>query len=161
MNNNSHSFLVLMLGLITSESLAGTQAPRTIAQAQPPRRISSKLIDLGKVYPIYMVAGMATLIELPTPVTGIRTGNPDAIQYFRPDKPENEVTVVLKNQAAKPTNLILRSGKKKYVFDLVPSKTIHQDTIEVLGDFGGAEMEDAGAELLESSDSPQKKKASK
>lgn len=126
-----------------------------------PRRISSKLVDLGKVYPIYMVAGMATLIELPGPVTGIRTGNPDAIQYFRPDKPENEVTVVLQNQNAKPTNLIIRSGKKKYVFDVVPSKTVHQDALEVIGDFGGAELEDAGVELIDSSDVPKKKERGK
>ena len=132
-------------------------------QAAPlvPKRISSKLVDLGKVHPIYMVAGMATLIELPNPVTGIRTGNPDAIQYFRPDKPENEVTVILRNESAKATNLILRSGKKKYVFDLIPSKTIHQDTIEVVGDFGGAEMEDDKMELIDSSEAPKKKGASK
>jgi len=64
------------------------------------------------------------------------------------------VTVVLQNQNAKPTNLILRSGKKKYVFDLVPSKTIHQDALEVIGDFGGAELDDAQAELIDSSDQP-------
>lgn len=119
-----------------------------------PRRISSKLVDLGRVHPIYMVAGMATLIELPGPVTGIRTGNPDSIQYFRPDKPENEVTVILQNQNAKPTNLIVRSGRKKYVFDLVPSKSIHQDAIEVVGDFGGAELDESQAELIDSSDHP-------
>lgn len=146
---------------------AATLAPgdwARAAEAQPlvaPRRISSKLIDLGKVYPIYLVAGMATLIELPGPVTGIRTGNPDAIQYFRPDKPENEVTVVLQNQDAKPTNLILRSGKKKYVFDLVPSRSIHQDTLEVIGDYGGAELDAAGAELIDSSDQPSEKRRAK
>ena len=145
------SFVLALIGLGVLESM-GLAAPR---------RISSKLVDLGKVYPIYMVAGMATLIEIPGPVTGIRTGNPDSIQYFRPDKPENEVTVVLQNENAKPTNLILRSGKKKYVFDLVPSKSIHQDTLEVIGDFGGAELEDAGAELIDSSAQPLKKGAGK
>ena len=146
--------VAMTAALVSMETLARAVEP---AGKSAPRRISSKLVDLGKVYPIYMVAGMATLIELPGPVTGIRTGNPDAIQYFRPDKPENEVTVVLQNQNAKPTNLILRSGKKKYVFDLVPSKSIHQDALEVIGDFGGAELEDAGAELIDSSDQPAKK----
>jgi hypothetical protein len=74
------------------------------------------------------------------------------VQYFRPDKPENEVTVVLQNQQAKPTNLIIRVGAKKYVFDIVPSKSVHQDTLEVLGDFGGAELEDSEAVLIESSE---------
>ena len=122
-----------------------------------PRRISSQLMDLGRVYPIFMVSGMATLIELPGPVTGIRTGNPDSIQYFRPEKPENEVTIVLQNDKAKPTNLILRSGKKKYIFDIVPNPSIHQDLIEIVGDYGGAELSAPGAELIDSSDSPPKR----
>jgi hypothetical protein len=124
-----------------------------------PRRISSQIMDLGRAYPVYMVAGMATLVVLPGPVTGIRTGNPESIQYFRPDKPENEVTVVLQNQNAKPTNLILRSGKKIYVFDVVPSKTVHQDVLEVVGDFGGAQLNDVRAELIDSSDAPKKSDA--
>jgi hypothetical protein len=133
-------FLNLLLSTVVTAS----------THATPPNRISSKVLDLGKVYPIYMVAGMATLIELPGPVTGIRTGNPEDLQYFRPEKPENEVTLLLKNAKAQPTNLILRSGKKKYVFDIVPSKTIHQDTLEVTGGFGGPAFEDAT--LIESSD---------
>jgi hypothetical protein len=116
-----------------------------------PKRISGKIMDLGKVQTIYMVPGMATLIEIPTSVTGIRLGNPDAVDYFRPDKPENEVTLVLKNSFAKPTNLIIRSNKKKYVFDIIPSKTIHQDTIEVLGSYGGPDLMDDGAELIATS----------
>jgi hypothetical protein len=69
--------------------------------------------------------------------------------------------VILRNESAKATNLILRSGKKKYVFDLIPSKNIHQDTIEVVGDFGGAEMEDDKMELIDSSEAPKKKGAIK
>ena len=82
----------------------GAEAPKLAAH--PPRRISSKIIDLGKVQPIYIVAGMATIIEIPGPVTGVRTGNPEDVQYFRSEKPDNEVTIVLKNTKAQPTNLI-------------------------------------------------------
>lgn len=121
-----------------------------------PRRISSQLMNLGKVYPIYMVAGMATLIELPGPVTGIRTGNPESLQYFKPESPDNEVTIVLQNGHAKATNLILRSGKKIYTFDIVPSKSVHQDVLEVVGDYGGAEFQDSHAELIDSSEMPVK-----
>ena len=128
-----------------------------------PKRISGQILDLGKVHTIYMVPGMATLIEIPTAVTCIRTGNPEAVQYFRPDKPENEVTLILKDAHAKPTNLIIRSNSRKYVFDVVPSKDIHQDTIEVVGSYGGATIESESAELIESSDqkSVSKKETSK
>ncbi len=121
-----------------------------------PKRISGQIMDLGKVNTIYMVPGMATLIEIPTAVTGIRIGNPDAVQYFRPDKPENEVTLVLKDSLSKPTNLIIRSNQRKFVFDIVPSKQIHQDMVEVVGAFGGAQLDSANSEVIDSSDSPKR-----
>jgi hypothetical protein len=123
-----------------------------------PKRISGKFVDLGKVQTIYMVPGMATLVEIPTSVTGIRLGNPEAVEYFRPDKPENEVTLVLRNSFAKPTNLIIRSNKKKYIFDIVPSKTVHQDSIEVLGSYGGPELVEESMSLIASSSDEKEKK---
>lgn len=141
-----------MLFLIFNTVVRAAELPK--GRELLPERISSQIMDLGRAYPVYMVAGMATFIILAGPVTGIRTGNPESIQYFRPDKPENEVTVVLKNHNAKPTNLILRSGNKIYVFDVVPSKTVHQDVLEVVGDFGGAQFNDTKAELIDSSDAP-------
>lgn len=138
--------------LISAIVLSGLSVVSFAADIHLPRRISGQILDLGKVHTIYMVAGMATLVEIPTAVTGIRLGNPDAVQYYRPEKPENEVTLVLKDNLAKPTNLIIRSNKKKYVFDIVPSKEVHQDTIEVLGSYGGASIDTQGVELIESSD---------
>lgn len=135
--------------VLFSALLFGAEAPTT-----PPRRLSSNIVDLGRVSPIHMVPGMATLIELPGPVTGIRTGNPDDLQYFRPEKPENEITLILKNAKAQPTNLIVRSGKRKFVFDIIPSKSVHQDTIEVVGAYGGPQLEDSNAVLLDSSEAP-------
>ena len=156
MKINRASVTVILFALGATVCIQSQAAESGKGRELLPRRISSQIMDLGKAYPIYMVAGMATLIILPGPTTGIRTGNPESIQYFRPDKPENEVTVVLQNQNAKPTNLILRSGKKIYVFDVVPSKNIHQDVLEVVGDFGGAQSQsnDARAELIDSSDVP-------
>jgi hypothetical protein len=128
-----------------------------------PRRISSKYVDIGKPQTIYMVPGMATLIELPTPIHKVRVGNSDDIQYTKPDQPENEITLFLKSAQAKPTNLFLISGKSKYIFDIVPSKSIHQDYIEVIGSFGGPQFEespDNHSEIIDSSDLPAKKSES-
>lgn len=143
----TNKLLISLVTLFSSISYA--------AEIKPPRRLSGQILDLGKVHSIYMVPGMATLIEIPTTVTGIRLGNPDAVQYFRPDKPENEVTLILKDASAKPTNLIIRSNSRKFVFDIIPSKEVHQDTIEVVGSYGGAALDDGTAELLDSSDKKQ------
>jgi len=137
---------VYFLGLALACTLASAETPTL------PKRISSRNVDLGRVHRVYMVPGMATMIEIPGPVTGIRMGNPEEISYFRPDKPENEVTLVLKTAGARPTNMIIRSGKRKYVFDLIPSNTTHQDTIEIVGAYGGPEIEDSGAVLIDSSE---------
>lgn len=113
-----------------------------------PKRISTHIAHLGKVLPIYMVPGMATLIEIPEAVTGIRLGNPKSVQYVRPDQPENEVTLILRSPNSKPTNLIIRAGKKKYVFDIIPNRKVHQDTLEIIGVAGGPESLDAIPRVL-------------
>ncbi len=141
----------MMNRLLISVLLVVISTP-CLAAPSKPKRISGHILDLGEVHSIYMVGGMATLIILPTSVTGIRIGNPDAIQYFRPDKPENEVTLVLKDASAKPTNLILESGRRRFVFDLIPSSQIHQDIVDVVGAFGAASLESSNMELIESSE---------
>ena len=124
-----------------------------------PRRISSRYIDMGQPQKIYMVPGMATLIELPTPIHKIRVGNSKDVQYTKPKQPENEVTLFLTHADAKPTNLFLISGKNKYIFDIVPSKSIHQDYIEVVGFYGGPEYEGSPSlkeDVIDSSESVKK-----
>ena len=122
------------------------------SEASAPRRVSAQIKDLGKVHPIRMIQGMATLIEIPGPVTGVRCGNPDAVLVTKPERPDNEVTLVLRHKLAQATNLIIRSGRRKFVFDIVPSTDIHQDTVEVVGAYGGPEIEDSEAELVDSSE---------
>lgn len=163
MTNNKSRALLVLTAFLSVTIASGAQEPERVKpeRALVPKRISSKIVDLGSVYPISMVAGMATLIELPGPVTGIRTGDPESVHYIRPEKPENEVTIVLHNQNARPTNLILRSGKRKFVFDIVPSRTLHQDVLEVSGSYGGAELDDERAQLIDASDMPPKKGAGK
>ena len=117
-----------------------------------PKRISAQIVDLGKVQSVYMVPGMATMIEIPRKITGIRLGNPDLVKYFRPEQPENEVTLILRTEQKTPTNLIILSNDKKYIFDLIPSKNVHQDSLQILGEFGGAELEDASLSLIDSSE---------
>ena len=119
---------------------------------QPPKRISAQIVDLGKVQSIYMVPGMATMIEIPGKITGIRMGNPDLVKYFRPDHPENEVTLILRSGQKTPTNLIILAQTKKYIFDIIPSKKLHQDSLQIVGEFGGAELNESQMELIDSSE---------
>lgn len=114
-------------------------------------RISAEIVDLGQVNSIKMVVGMVTIVEIPGNVTGVRCGNPAAVNYIVPESPKNEVTLVLKERLPRPTNLIIRSGPKVYVFDILPSESEHQDLIRVTGSFGGPVISPGRAKLIRSS----------
>src|SRR3954463_4631031 len=102
---------IALLGIVICAGLNAEAADSVLV----PKRISAKLADVGKVHPVYMVPGMVSIIEIPEKVTGIRLGNPNTVTYFQPEHPDNEVSLVLKGTHPKPTNLIIRSGKTKYV----------------------------------------------
>ena len=110
-------------------------------------RISSSVLDVGKVHEVYMVYGMATTITLPNAIGGIIPGNKTSLVIER-KTPENLLTIWLKGRHVAPTNLIILSGKTQIVFDLVPNSKIHQDSLEVAGTYGGPEMSDDNARLI-------------
>ena len=130
----------------------------------PPRRLSAPVLDLGKVHPIHMIPGNATLIEIPGPITGVHPGSQQDLKFEKEGLPDNEVLIRLARGNAQTSNLIIRSVKKKYVFDIIPSKTVHRDIIEIPSSFGGPEIDTNTSIAVESSDdreehSPTKSKA--
>jgi hypothetical protein len=138
MTNNPFRYVAFLIFLFVFNSgFLFAEQPDSVLV---PKRISSQIANLGKVQPIYMTPGLVSLIEIPGKITGIRLGNPNSLEYFQPENPDNEVTLILKGTQAKPTNLIIRSGKKKYVFDVIPSNKVHQDTLEILGSYGGPDL---------------------
>ena len=114
-------------------------------------RISSQIVNLGQVHKISMVVGMVTIIEIPGNVTGVRCGNPAAVLYVVPESPKNEVSLVLKEALPRPTNLIIKSGNRMFVFDIIPSKSVHQDAVKVVGAYGGPVLEGAKTEIVATS----------
>ena len=126
-----------------------------------PRRISGEIMDLGKVHPIFMVPGMATSIESPSKVTDAIAGDVESIKFLPLGNSQNEVRLSLTTQRARPTNLIIRSGQKKFVFDIVPSRSVHQDTIKVVSSYGGPEVDGSGMTLIASSHSENNDKGKK
>jgi hypothetical protein len=118
--------------------------------ALPINRLSLRVLDSGKVHPIIMSPGMITMIELPAPCTGHRTGSPETdLKVIRPAEPNNEVDLILQRGDARPTNLILRAGKQKYFFDIIPyefinpSKPQHQDYLGIIGSVGRPSLDES------------------
>lgn len=108
------------------------------------RRISSKVIDLGKVHKLYMVNGLATVVILPDPISAVIPGNSVSLKIERKE-PENLLALRLIGGRAPATNLIILSGKNRLVFDVIPNQKMHQDTLEVVGLYGvaGADGDDS------------------
>ncbi len=123
-----------------------------------PARISSGLVNLGEVHKIYLAQGLASIIQLPYPITEAKVGSPDDVQVQISKTLPSELTLVLRRAGAQPTNLIARCGSRTFVFDLIPSRKTHQDLVRISGSYGAPEMSDMGAVLIDSSSTPATKR---
>ena len=47
-----------------------------LAAREIPGRISSRVADLGEVMRVYLAEGLASMIQLPYPITEVRLGEP-------------------------------------------------------------------------------------
>lgn len=108
-----------------------------IAQALAnPNRLSSIHKDLGQAEKVYLSQGLATVIEFPKPIIEVRVGNTAVLKPSISQVSPKELTLFLSSENAGPTNLIVRADKRVYVFDIIPSKTTHQDYVKVTGGYG-------------------------
>lgn len=123
--------ILLILGL----TVIGIQA-----SAQKIRRISSVYKDLSSTQKVYLHAGLISVIEFPQNILEIRVGNTKTIKVDPSQISPKEITVQLLNEKSKPTNLIVKSEKKFYIFDIIPSSGTHQDYIKIRGAYGGPEF---------------------
>ncbi len=101
------------------------------------QRISSISKNLGQVEKIYLNDGLISVIELPEAVAEIRIGNQKDFKIIPSEKFPNELTLFLaKGTRDVFTNLIVRTGRGVYVFDLISSRSNHQDYLKVTGAYG-------------------------
>ena len=117
-----------------------------------PKRITrARVVDTGRVHPLIMSVGKATLVELPVPINGKIPGSPEADLLVLAGPQPNQVVLELRRAEARPTNLILVAGKRKIVFDIIPADPAfptHQDIYEIIGFYGNLELDDGIDEAL-------------
>lgn len=111
-----------------------------------PERISKIQKDLTQVDRIYLAPGLVSVIELPQPVIEVRIGNPQAVKVQVSTVSPRELTIYLTQASIPPTNLIVRTDKRAFVFDVIPSRANHQDVIRITSGHTGF----GKGELLES-----------
>lgn len=115
------SFILLMVPVISYAS---------------PDRLSLKQKDLSQVDKVYISPGLVSVIEFPRNIIEVRIGTPETLKVSISQVSPKEITVYFSTSSAVASNLIVRSDRKIYVFDVVPSKVNHQDYIKINGTFG-------------------------
>lgn len=103
-------------------------------------RLLSSQSDLSKVDKIYLSPGLVSLIEFPQNIIEVRVGNPRSVKALISQVSPKELTVYLTSGTSAPSNLIVRAEKRVFVFDVVPSKSNHQDYIKIRGAFGAPDF---------------------
>lgn len=111
-------------------------------------RIESKHIDLSSASKVYLKPGLVSVFEFPQNVIEVRVGNPNELKVLVSQVSPRELTVYFKNSRVLPSNIIVRSDKKVYVFDVIPSTSRHQDFIKIRGGFS-APIDSTGLTLIE------------
>jgi hypothetical protein len=142
----------LIVAVAVAVGAAGVMPQASRAAETPPRRITSRLVDLGEVHKIFVAQGLAAVVQLPYPITEVKVGSPDDVHTQISKTLPSELTLILKKAGAPPTNLIVRCGLRTFVFDLIPSRKTHQDLVRISGTYGGPAPEELGATLLDSSE---------
>lgn len=100
------------------------------AVATPPR-IQSLAKSQSKVDRVLMNSGMVTVMEFPKDIVEVRVGNPSEFKVQISAVSPKEITISRLGRTQRPSNLIVRTDRQVWVFDLVPSQSSHQDFIRV------------------------------
>lgn len=99
-------------------------------------RIQSAITSQSEATTIYLRPGLASVLELPNDIVEARVGNPGDLKVLISQVSSKEITLFFKRSSVLPTNLIVRSGKKMFVFDVIPSALKHQDYLKVTSSVG-------------------------
>ncbi len=88
---------------------------------------------------------------MPQNIIEVRIGNPNDLKGVISQVSPKEITLFFKTSNVSATNLILRSDRKVYVFDIIPSQNKHQDYVKISSGTGIVQNTSGANTVLESS----------
>lgn len=98
--------------------------------------ISRTNVDLGKSTELKIGPGRISVLKLPEAIAEAKVGAPNRLKALLSSSDPQELTLFWIEPQAYRTNLIIRTTKRTFVFDVVPVSTGHQDLFEVRGAHG-------------------------
>jgi hypothetical protein len=116
-------------------------------------RIQSESVDKGKVSKVYVAPGLATLMKFPCVIKEAIVGNNSLVKAVVSEKDSQSLIVNLSGPNKTATNLIVRciSQESPFVFDVISSRTLHQDYVNISAGYGRPAMKGLNLNLIESS----------
>lgn len=94
-------------------------------------RIDEVAVDLKKTFPIYIHPGRTTTLDLPCSISYAIPGpNGDVKVEIGPDR-DSSLLIWLTSRSSAPTNLTVRCEDRVLVFDIIPSRSNHQDYLKI------------------------------
>jgi hypothetical protein len=98
--------------------------------------ISRTNVDLGKSTELRIGPGRISVLKLPEAIAETKVGAPKKLKALLSSSDPHELTLFWIEPQAYRTNLIIRTIKRTFVFDVLPVTTGHQDLVEVRGAYG-------------------------
>ncbi len=102
-----------------------------ISNAGETSRISIQNVNRFTPHQITLSPGLVSLLEFPEAIIEVRVGDPKGLKALISQVSPKELTLYLDSSHSSSTNLIVRSGKRVFIFDIVASKVTHQDYLKV------------------------------
>ncbi len=108
-----------------------------IPNAAAANRVSSLNMNLSKPQAVNIGPGLVTVIEFPEEVLEARVGAPSVFKVVVSPGNARELVINVGESAPYKTNLIVRTVKRTFLFDLNPSLDRHQDFIQIKSGYLG------------------------
>ncbi|MBK7892168.1 MAG: hypothetical protein IPJ84_15395 [Bdellovibrionales bacterium] len=116
--------------------------------------ISRAVVDLSKSTEIHIAPGRVSVLAMPESIAEAKVGAPGKLKVVPSASDSTELTLFWVEGGAFRTNLIVRTTKRIFVFDVVPVTSGHQDVIQVRGAFGAPGLRSVGRAITETTLAP-------
>jgi len=105
-------------------------------------RIKATRFDRGQVMRIYLAPGLGSLVLFPCALIEIFVGRGEDLKAQISPSDKKTLFLNLKLNSSLPTNMIARCEPERnvFVFDVIPSKSQHQDLVDIRNAFGGPSL---------------------
>lgn len=98
--------------------------------------ISRTNVDLGRSTELRIGPGRISVLKMPEAIAETKVGAPKKLKAILSSSDPTELTLYWIEPQAYRTNLIIRTTRRTFVFDVLPVTAGHQDLVEVRGAYG-------------------------